>query len=125
MLSQGTAGMFGHNLGEVIMMIPEAQTDFIFAVISQNFGFVGASAVIILVFTLDIKLIHTITRSNLEKERIMLIGIVGMLVFQDFQNRHGYWSASHYRDYITLHLLWWIFHDWLYHSTLCCIYNVQ
>ena len=86
MLSQGTAGMFGHNLGEVIMMIPEAQTDFIFAVISQNFGFVGASAVIILVFTLDIKLIHTITRSNLEKERIMLIGIVGMLVFQDFQN---------------------------------------
>lgn len=86
MIAQGTAGVFGHNLGELIMLIPEAQTDFIFAVISQNFGFIGASLVIILVFTLDIKLMHTVIRSNMEKERIMLIGIIGMIVFQDFQN---------------------------------------
>lgn len=86
MISQGTAGMFGHELGQLIMHIPEAQTDFIFAVISQNFGFIGASLVIILVFTLDIKLIHTVIRSRLDKERIMLIGIIGMIVFQDFQN---------------------------------------
>lgn len=86
MVSQGTAGLFGHDLGQVIMHIPEAQTDFIFAVISQNFGFIGASFVIILVFTLDIKLIHTVIRSNLTKERTMMIGIIGMIVFQDFQN---------------------------------------
>lgn len=86
LISQGTAGWFGHDLGQIIMFIPEAQTDFIFAIISQNFGFVGASLIVILVFTLDIKLIHTIMRSKLEKERIMMIGIVGMIVFQDFQN---------------------------------------
>lgn len=86
MISQGTAGLLGHNFGEVVMMIPEAQTDFIFAVISQNFGFVGATSVIVLVFALDIKLIHTVIRSNLERERIMLVGIIGMIVFQDFQN---------------------------------------
>lgn len=86
MVSQGTAGLFGHELGQMIMHIPEAQTDFIFAVISQNFGLVGASLVIILVFTLNIKLIHTVIRSNLEKERIMMIGIIGMIAFQNFQN---------------------------------------
>lgn len=86
MIAQGTAGVFGHDLGQVIMYIPEAQTDFIFAVISQNFGFIGASLTIILVFALDIKLIHTVIRSNLTKEKVMLVGIIGMIVFQDFQN---------------------------------------
>ncbi len=86
LLAQGTAGLFGHPLGSFIRSIPEAQTDFVFAVISQNFGFFGAVTVIALVFALDIKLILITIRSNLQRERLLMIGIIGMIVFQDFQN---------------------------------------
>lgn len=86
LVAQGTAGLTGHPLSSFIISIPEAQTDFIFAVISQNFGFVGASAVIILIFALDVKLILITLKSKLTRERIMMMGIIGMIVFQDFQN---------------------------------------
>ena len=46
--SLGTAGWTGHDLKTVILQYPESQTDFIFAVLAQNFGFIGASFVIIL-----------------------------------------------------------------------------
>jgi len=86
LLSVGTAGLTGHPLRTVVSLIPEAQTDFIFAVISQNFGFLGASFIIILSFALDIKLVLITLHSNLNKERYMMMGIVGMLMFQHFQN---------------------------------------
>lgn len=86
LLSVGTAGLTGHPLMTFVSRIPEAQTDFIFAVISQNFGFLGGVSVIILSFTLDIKLILITLRSNLSKERYLMMGIVGMLMFQHFQN---------------------------------------
>lgn len=69
-----------------IAHFPEPQTDFIFAVIAQNHGFIGASAVILLVFSLPIKLILITLKSNLNLERYMMMGIIGMIVFQDFQN---------------------------------------
>ncbi|MCG4457372.1 FtsW/RodA/SpoVE family cell cycle protein [Erysipelothrix rhusiopathiae] len=86
LLSLGTAGLTGHPLGSVIAQFPEPQTDFIFAVISQNFGFLGASLVVILSFAFDIKLVVNTLRSNLSKERYMMMGIIGMIVFQDLQN---------------------------------------
>lgn len=86
LLSVGTAGWTGHPLMSLVTQIPEPQTDFIFAVISQNFGFLGGSAVIILVFSVNIKLILITLKSNLHKERYMMMGVIGMLVFQNFQN---------------------------------------
>ncbi|CAM3697244.1 FtsW/RodA/SpoVE family cell cycle protein [Erysipelothrix urinaevulpis] len=86
LLAVGTSGLTGHPYRTVVSLIPEAQTDFIFAVISQNFGFVGGTFVIITSFILDIKLILITLYSNLNKERYMMMGIVGMLMFQQFQN---------------------------------------
>ena len=86
LLSVGTAGLTGHPMMTVISRIPEAQTDFIFAVISQNFGFIGGVVVIIVSFALNIKLILITLKSNLSKERYLMMGIVGMLMFQHFQN---------------------------------------
>lgn len=86
LLSIGTAGYTGHPWMNAIAHFPEPQTDFIFAVIAQNHGFIGASAVILLVFSLPIKLILITLKSNLNLERYMMMGIIGMIVFQDFQN---------------------------------------
>lgn len=86
LLSVGTAGLTGHPLRTVVSLIPEAQTDFIFAIISQNFGFIGGVSVIVLSFLLDIKLLLVTINSSLNKERYMMMGIVGMLMFQHFQN---------------------------------------
>ncbi len=84
--SYGTAGWFGHPLKTAILQYPEAQTDFIFSVIAQNFGFLGGVIVILLSFGLDIKLVQITLNSHLDKERYMMMGILGMLLFQQFQN---------------------------------------
>lgn len=86
LISIGTAGLTGNELGINVIQFPEAQTDFIFAVISQNFGFLGASFTILLCLFLDFKLISNIIRSDLPRERYMMIGIVGMLLFQQVEN---------------------------------------
>lgn len=86
LLSYGTAGLTGHDLRSIILFYPEAQTDFIFAVIAQNWGFIGATGVIILSILLDIKLVLITLRSTLYKEKYMMMGIVGMMMFQHLQN---------------------------------------
>lgn len=84
--SIGTAGWSGHNLGSVILQYPESSTDFVFAVIAQNFGFMGASLVILLICLLDVRLALIAYRSDLPREKALLSGALGMLIFQHFQN---------------------------------------
>lgn len=87
LLSIGTAGLTGHRpFFQVIAHFPEAQTDFIFAVINQNFGFIGGCTVILTSFALYFKLAWNTLKSNLQKERYFMMGILGMLIFQGFQN---------------------------------------
>lgn len=57
LISIGSGGFFGKGLGEgtqsVLRFLPERHTDFIFASISENFGFIGGLSVIcLLVFIL-------------------------------------------------------------------------
>lgn len=84
--SLGTAGWTGHPLGQVILQYPEAPTDFIFAVLAQNFGFLGASAVVVLAYSLDIRLAWIALRSDHTRERYLLAGAVAMLFFQHTEN---------------------------------------
>lgn len=86
LLSVGTAGWGGHPLHSLVMKIPEAQTDFIFAVLAQNTGLIGVTIIILLCFSLDIKLLLITMNSDLSRERYMIIGIVAMLCFQQFEN---------------------------------------
>lgn len=84
--SLGTAGWKGHGLGQVILQIPEAHTDFIFAVLAQNFGFIGATGVVILAYSLDIRLAWIAYNSDLKRERYLLSGAIAMLFFQHTEN---------------------------------------
>ena len=64
----------------------EPQNDFIFAVIGQNFGFFGTALTLSLEFFLDLIIINLLVHSNDYREKIMVSGVLGMLVFQQVQN---------------------------------------
>ncbi len=86
LLAVGSAGWFGHGLGSQVITLIEPQNDFIFAVIGQNFGFIGASIVLFLHLALDLTIIRIIQNNEYYREKIMAVGLLGMLLFQQIQN---------------------------------------
>ncbi len=85
LLSLGTASLFGHGYRSVVMNFPEAQTDFIFAVITQSFGFVGGIIALILILSLDLIILKIGLNSN-EKGRCFATGLFGVLFIQQIWN---------------------------------------
>ncbi|MHA6252994.1 FtsW/RodA/SpoVE family cell cycle protein [Oceanobacillus sp. CAU 1775] len=57
LMGLGSGQLFGKGTGEIEVYYPEAQTDFIFSVIGETFGFVGGALVILLFFLLLYKLV--------------------------------------------------------------------
>ena len=86
LLAVGSAGLSGHGYGSFVINLIEPQNDFIFAVIGQNFGFIGAALVLLLQVALDFVMIRIIYLSEDYRERMMAIGVLGMLMFQQAQN---------------------------------------
>jgi rod shape determining protein RodA len=66
--------------------IPEVHTDFIFAIIGEEFGFIGASILISIYFILIYRLVQIALSCNDTFGSYLVSGIIGMLVFQIFQN---------------------------------------
>ncbi|TVY11908.1 FtsW/RodA/SpoVE family cell cycle protein [Paenibacillus cremeus] len=66
--------------------IPVAYTDAIFVVVGEEFGFVGASCLLLLYFVLIYRMILISIYCNNFAGSFIIIGIVSMLVFQIFQN---------------------------------------
>ncbi|MCR5502844.1 MAG: rod shape-determining protein RodA [Lachnospiraceae bacterium] len=66
--------------------IAEQQTDFIFAVIGEEFGFVGCSTVIILIFLITIECFRTALRAKDMAGRIIAAGVGTHIGFQSFIN---------------------------------------
>jgi rod shape determining protein RodA len=86
LLAVGSAGWFGHGWGSQVITLIEPQNDFIFAVIGQNFGFIGTSIVLFLHLALDLTIIQIIQNNEYYREKIMAVGLLGMLLFQQIQN---------------------------------------
>ena len=86
MTAIGSAGLFGSGWNHTPIYIPEPQTDFIFAVFASNFGLVGSIALISLIVYFDIKLISTAINSQNNMNKYVISGIIGMLIYQQFQN---------------------------------------
>jgi len=82
----GSAGLTGHPINQVYISFPEPQTDFIYSVILQNHGYLGALLVIFIYILLDFKLMTIAYNSNSERERMVIIGMLGMLIFQQIYN---------------------------------------
>lgn len=86
MTAIGSSGLFGSGFAKTPIYFPEPQTDFIFAVYSSNFGFVGSTALILLIIYFDIKLIVISLNNNKTINKYLIAGILGMLIYQQFQN---------------------------------------
>lgn len=66
--------------------LPENHTDFIFSVISEEFGFVGSVFLLILFMLFFLKIISNIRKSEIKERRIAIAGICGFLFFQVMVN---------------------------------------
>ncbi len=86
MTAIGSAGLLGHGFLHTPIYFPEPQTDFIFAVYASNFGFIGSIFLLSLIAFFDIKLINMAIKTNSTIYKYMISGIVGMLIYQQFQN---------------------------------------
>ena len=84
--SIGSGGLLGMGINNTPVYFPEAQTDFIFAVYANNFGFIGCLFLLGLLAIFDIKLILLAIKNTKLTNKYIIGGIVGMLIYQQLQN---------------------------------------
>ena len=75
---EGTQNQMGY--------LPAKYTDFIFSVISEEFGFIGAMAVVILLFALIWRCFSIARRADNAYGRFICIGVGAMFLFHFFEN---------------------------------------
>ncbi|MGD9677315.1 MAG: rod shape-determining protein RodA [Vulcanibacillus sp.] len=66
--------------------VPESYTDFIFSVIAEEHGFIGASLLILLLFLLIYRIVRIGISSEDQFGLYVAAGMVGMLIFTIFEN---------------------------------------
>jgi cell division protein FtsW len=90
LLALGLGGLFGSGLGESKLAgglyLPNAWNDFIFAIIGEEFGFIGAGLVILLFLLLGYAGIRTALRAPDTFGALLAAGITGWLCLQAFVN---------------------------------------
>ncbi|MEY8308976.1 FtsW/RodA/SpoVE family cell cycle protein [Erysipelotrichaceae bacterium 51-3] len=86
LLSLGSAGLTGHGLQANIIAIPEAHTDFIFAAFGQCFGLLGTMFILAICTWLDLYLCKMAYNSRNTANRLIIIGTIAMLLYQQIQN---------------------------------------
>jgi rod shape determining protein RodA len=86
MISVGSGKLFGRGLGEGVQtqleFLPEKHTDFIFAAISEELGFMGSSLVLLGLFAVFLVLIHIIGHAVDPVARAYVSGVFLVLFAQ-------------------------------------------
>jgi rod shape determining protein RodA len=86
LLAIGSGQTGGKGYGNREVYLPESHTDFIFSVVGEEFGFIGASVLVSLFFLL----IYHITKVGMETKNnfytYICVGIISMITFHVFQN---------------------------------------
>ncbi|MCL1936611.1 MAG: FtsW/RodA/SpoVE family cell cycle protein [Defluviitaleaceae bacterium] len=86
--SLGSGQLTGHGLYNGIInqtnTLPEAHNDFIFAVIGEEFGFIGANIVLFVIFLLIIKCLLIAHFADTFVGKLIAAGVCAMLFFQTF-----------------------------------------
>jgi cell division protein FtsW len=84
-----SGGIWGTGLGRSKLKwswIPEVENDFIFAVIGEELGLIGAMFVILLFFALGLTMFSIAKRQNNEFSRNLVVGVMLWVVLQAFIN---------------------------------------
>lgn len=86
LLAIGSGETGGKGFGTREVYLPESHTDFIFSIVGEEFGFIGASILISLFFLL----IYHIVRVGMETKNdfytYICVGVISMITFHVFQN---------------------------------------
>ena len=90
LIAVGSGGFFGKGIGNATQstsgFLPEAHTDFVFALLSETFGFAGALLLLVLFGILMLSTVRVAIKSDNLFLRLVCVGIVGMWMFQIFEN---------------------------------------
>lgn len=92
LIAFGNGGLFGRGLGNSIQKLgylPEAHTDFILAITAEELGYVGVMFLMLLLFIIIIKIVHTGLRAPSTFEALFSIGFAGLIFIQTIINVGG------------------------------------
>jgi len=86
----GSGQLFGMGFGKGLQnegrFLPESHTDFIFAVLAEEFGFVGAGILILLYAFLMYRCVKIAKIAKDKFGSMVVMGVMSMFLFQMFQN---------------------------------------
>ncbi|MGX7197540.1 FtsW/RodA/SpoVE family cell cycle protein [Enterococcus olivae] len=82
----GSGGMFGKGFNVSDVYVPVRESDMIFSIIGENFGFIGSTFVILLYFILIYRMIRVCFDTNNEFYAYIATGIIMMILFHVFEN---------------------------------------
>jgi len=88
-LAFGSGGVFGRGLGEgrqKLLFLPERHSDFIYAVIGEELGLIGALAVLVLFFIVLWRGFRIARTVNDPASRLLALGITLMICLQGLMN---------------------------------------
>lgn len=89
LIAVGSGGVFGRGLGQSIQKfgyLPEPQGDSIFAVIGEEFGFVGGVAILVLFLAFALRGLKIASNAPDIFSRMTVLGIIMILTVQSFLN---------------------------------------
>lgn len=90
--AMSNGGWFGRGLGNSIEKngyLPEAQSDFIFSIVMEEFGLIGASLILALVFFLILRILNVGLKAKDDFNAMLALGLGAMLLTQVFVNVGG------------------------------------
>jgi rod shape determining protein RodA len=86
LMAIGSGGIFGTGYNVSNVYVPVRESDMIFTVIGENFGFIGGAFVILVYFVLIYRMIRLCFDMNNEFYAYIASGIVMMMLFHVFEN---------------------------------------
>ncbi|MBJ8325978.1 FtsW/RodA/SpoVE family cell cycle protein [Streptococcus pacificus] len=86
MISIGSGGFTGKGLNVVDLSVPVRESDMIFTVIAENFGFIGSSLLLALYLFLIYRMIRVTFESNNLFYTYISTGFIMMILFHIFEN---------------------------------------
>ncbi len=89
LIAVGTGGVFGKGLMagvQKLFYLPEPHTDFIYAVIGEELGLVGGTAILLCFAVIAWRGLRTAVRAPDRFGALLAIGLTTMIVFQAFVN---------------------------------------
>lgn len=90
--AMSNGGWFGRGLGNSIEKngyLPEAQSDFIFSIVIEELGLIGAGLILALTFFLILRIIHVGLKARDDFNSQLALGIATLLFMQVFVNVGG------------------------------------